>query len=170
MNFDGYIPVDERLRRALATFPELRVQELDAQFEDTPSGMMLICRVSVWRTPDDPIPTIASVAEPYPGRTPYTKNSERAVGFTSALGRALGYMGFGIEKGIASRNEVQARVEDQPTDWEPSAGQVTLLRTSLGYTGPMPTDRDEFNSLVTDLKEAKRKAAIRKTDDQEEPF
>jgi hypothetical protein len=31
------------------------------------------------------------------------------VGFTSALGRALGYMGIGINKAIASRNEVEAR-------------------------------------------------------------
>jgi hypothetical protein len=34
--------------------------------------------------------------------------SENEVGFTSALGRALGYMGFGINKSIASRNEVEA--------------------------------------------------------------
>jgi hypothetical protein len=31
------------------------------------------------------------------------------VGMTSALGRALGYMGFGINKSIASKNEIQAR-------------------------------------------------------------
>jgi hypothetical protein len=34
--------------------------------------------------------------------------SENEVGFTRALGRALGYMGFGINKSIASRNEVEA--------------------------------------------------------------
>ena len=37
------------------------------------------------------------------------------MGFTSALGRALGYMGFGIDKSIASRDEVQAAQSRQPT-------------------------------------------------------
>lgn len=37
------------------------------------------------------------------------------VGMTSALGRALGYMGCGVSKAIASRNEVEAR-QDQPAD------------------------------------------------------
>jgi hypothetical protein len=41
--------------------------------------------------------------------------SENEVGFTSALGRALGYMGFGINKSIASRNEVEAAQSRQPT-------------------------------------------------------
>jgi hypothetical protein len=64
--------------------------------------------VTVWRDSTDPIPAIASACEVYPGRTPFTKMSENEVGFTSALGRALGYMGFGINKSIASRNEVEA--------------------------------------------------------------
>ena len=33
------------------------------------------------------------------------------VGMTSALGRALGYMGCGVAKAIASRNEVEARLD-----------------------------------------------------------
>jgi rRNA processing protein Krr1/Pno1 len=33
------------------------------------------------------------------------------VGMTSALGRALGYMGCGVSKSIASRNEVEARLD-----------------------------------------------------------
>jgi hypothetical protein len=36
------------------------------------------------------------------------------VGFTSALGRALGYMGFGITKSIASANEVKNRPPESP--------------------------------------------------------
>jgi uncharacterized small protein (DUF1192 family) len=66
----------------------------------------------VYRDIDDALPAIATAAEPYPGKTPYTKNSEFMVGMTSALGRALGYMGFGVNKSIASKNEVLARQED----------------------------------------------------------
>jgi hypothetical protein len=70
------------------------------------------CTVTVYRDVDDALPAIATAAEPYPGKTPYTKNSEFMVGMTSALGRALGYMGFGVNKSIASKNEVLARQED----------------------------------------------------------
>jgi hypothetical protein len=74
------------------------------------------CTITVWRDAADLIPSIATAAEPYPGKTPYTKNSEFMVGMTSALGRALGYMGFGINKSIASRNEIEARQDPKKPD------------------------------------------------------
>ena len=37
-------------------------------------------------------------------------------GFTSALGRALGYLGIGIDTSIASANEVQNAVKNQDND------------------------------------------------------
>jgi len=74
------------------------------------------CTITVWRDAADLIPSIATAAEPYPGKTPYTKNSEFMVGMTSALGRALGYMGFGISKSIASRNEIEARQDPKKPD------------------------------------------------------
>jgi hypothetical protein len=40
------------------------------------------------------------------------------VGFTSALGRALGYMGYGIDKSIASHDEIKHR-QDLPEDVNP---------------------------------------------------
>jgi hypothetical protein len=60
-------------------------------------------------TDTDPLPTTAYCWEPIPGRTPYTKGSEMMNASTSCLGRALGFLGMGIGKSIASRNEVQAR-------------------------------------------------------------
>jgi len=78
-----------------------------------PDGSTFIrCTVTVWRDNADALPVIASAAEPYPGNTPYTKRSEYMVGMTSALGRALGYMGCGVSKAIASRNEVEARLDN----------------------------------------------------------
>jgi hypothetical protein len=63
----------------------------------------------VWRDDTDPLPTTAYCWEAIPGRTPYTKGSEMMNASTSCLGRALGFLGMGIGKSIASRNEVQAR-------------------------------------------------------------
>jgi hypothetical protein len=41
------------------------------------------------------------------------------VGFTSALGRGLGYMGYGIDKSIASHDEIKHRQELPPTEDDP---------------------------------------------------
>ena len=61
MDLGNYVQVHDRLLMALEKYPELRIQELEANFaEFVPEGLVLICRVSVWRTPDDPVPTIAS--------------------------------------------------------------------------------------------------------------
>lgn len=162
-NLEGYVDVPTRLRLALEAYPDLRVQEGQAYIEETPAGHVLICKVTVYRTADDTRPTIASASEPYPGLTPYTRNSERMVGFTSALGRALGYMGFGIQNGIASANEVAARRTDGDTANSrserstgtaslsaPSDGQIRLLR-ALGST-QTPATKTEAMKLIDELK------------------
>ncbi len=109
MNLDGYVPVVERLRRARADHPDLRVVELPHDVVTIGDRISILCRVEVRLDPSDPCPTIGSVLEPFPGSTPFTRGSELMVGYTSALGRALGYLGYGIEHGIASRDEVEAR-------------------------------------------------------------
>ena len=115
-NLDNYVDVPTRLNLALKKYPDLRIQETGREIIEMPDKSCFIrCTVTVWRDATDPIPSIASACEIYPGRTPYTKMSENEVGYTSALGRALGYMGFGINKSIASRNEVEAAQSRQPT-------------------------------------------------------
>jgi hypothetical protein len=114
-NLDNYVDVPTRLNMALKKYPDLRIQETAREIIEMPDKSCFIrCTVTVWRDANDPIPAIASACEIYPGRTPYTKMSENEVGYTSALGRALGYMGFGISKSIASRNEVEAAQSRQP--------------------------------------------------------
>ena len=113
----GYVDVATRLRMALKDWPQLRIQETSCTLEQVGEQLFLICVVTVWRDERDAVPVIASAAEQVPGRTPYTRNAERMVGFTSALGRALGYMGYGIDKAIASADEVHHRKdedEDRP--------------------------------------------------------
>jgi len=115
-NLDNYVDVPTRLNLALKKYPDLRIQETAREVLEMPDKSCFIrCTVTVWRDQTDPIPAIASACEIYPGRTPYTKMSENEVGYTSALGRALGYMGFGINKSIASRDEIEAAQSRQPT-------------------------------------------------------
>ena len=112
MNLDGYVPVDARLRMALNKYPNLRVVEEGYRVVGLGDRTFLECVVWVYPTPDDERPVRGCVLEPWPGKTSFTRDSEAAVGFTSALGRALGYLGFGIERGIASVDEIRARTED----------------------------------------------------------
>jgi hypothetical protein len=119
-SLDNYVDVATRLRLAFEKYPDLRIQETGREVIEMPDKSCFIrCTVTVWRDANDPIPAIATAAELYPGRTPYTKNSENEVGFTSALGRALGYMGFAISNAIASRDEVQAAQSRQQTHLAP---------------------------------------------------
>jgi hypothetical protein len=131
-NIDNYVDVPTRLAEALKKHPNLRIQETSAEVVTMPDGSTFYrCTVTVWRDETDPIPSIATAAEPYPGKTPYTKNSEFMVGMTSALGRALGYMGFGINKSIESRNEIEARQDPKKPD-----AQIAPIRRETSSAHP----------------------------------
>lgn len=114
MDLGDYIEVKDRLRMALTDHPALRVVEDTPELLEIGDRLFLNCRVTVYRDPDDTRPMVAQAWEPLPGRTPYTRDSELMVGMTSALGRALGYMGYGISKSIASANEVKNRLTESP--------------------------------------------------------
>jgi hypothetical protein len=101
---------------AFERWPELRIQETHREVIEMPDKSCFIrCVVTIWRSPEDLIPVIASACEIYPGKTSFTKSSESEVGYTSAIGRGLAMMGIGANKSIASRDEVQAAQSRQPT-------------------------------------------------------
>ena len=110
-NLDNYVDVPTRLRMALEKYPDLRIQESQPTFREVNDKLYIEIRCTVWRDKDDQLPTIAFCWEPFPGTTPYTRDSEQMNASTSALGRALGMMGFGIDHKMASKQEVLARQE-----------------------------------------------------------
>ena len=118
MSFDlsEYVDVKTRLKQALKLYPQLRIVEHRPEITQVGDQLFIECSVTVSRDPDDPIPVTAYIFEPYPGKTSFTKNSEQANGATSVLGRALGYMGLGIDKSIASSNEVLGRQQGAEDD------------------------------------------------------
>ena len=113
---DNSVDVATRLKMAFERWPELRIQETHREVIEMPDKSCFIrCVVTIWRSPEDLIPVIASACEIYPGKTSFTKSSESEVGYTSAIGRGLAMMGIGANKSIASRDEVQAAQSRQPT-------------------------------------------------------
>ena len=136
MAFDlsEYVDVKTRLKQALKVFPQLRIVEHRPEITQVGDQLFIECSVTVSRDPEDPIPVTAYMFEPYPGRTTFTKLSEQANGATSALGRALGYMGFGIDKSIASSNEVLGR--QQAAEDTDRTKVVSIARPTPTLDGP----------------------------------
>jgi hypothetical protein len=136
MAFDlsEYVDVKTRLKQALALYPQLRIVEHRPEITQVGDQLFIECSVTVSRDPEDPIPVTAYMFEPYPGRTTFTKLSEQANGATSALGRALGYMGFGIDKSIASSNEVLGR--QQAAEDTDRTKVVSIARPTPTLDGP----------------------------------
>lgn len=105
----GYVTVNERLKAALERWPDLRVVELPFEIHEIAGETYLWTAVHVYPTPDETRPIRGSVLEPIrPERHPL-HHSELMTGYTSGLGRALGYLGLGIDAGIATSDEIQAR-------------------------------------------------------------
>jgi hypothetical protein len=138
MSYDlgDYVDVKTRLTLALAKWPDLRVMEHEPKIVEMPDGRTFIqAAVTVWRDPADEMPSIAYCFEPYPGLTPYTKNSEQPNASTSALGRALGAMGIGISHALATANEVRNRsaekhpaADEHPVQQKPRAQAGSAMR------------------------------------------
>jgi hypothetical protein len=165
MSYDlsDYVDVKTRLVQAFEKYPQLRITEHRPVPVQVGDQIMIECAVTVARDPDDPVPVTAYMYEPFPGRTPYTKLSEQANGATSALGRALGYMGFGITASLASANEVRNRQEqpsrvDQIEDRRQAKvggnaratqGQIDLIRNMSEERG-QDVDEDALTELSFD--------------------
>lgn len=77
------------------------------------------------------VPKSSAHAQEYRDNTYINKTSFLENGFTSALGRALGYLGIGIDASIASAQEMVNAVENQKDD-KPWLNETQLRATLKG--------------------------------------
>ena len=169
MNLGDYVDVPTRFKLALEKWPELRVVEEPAKVIAVGDKTFIAVTMTVYRDPLDPLPCVATCWEIFPGRTPFTANSEAMNCSTSALGRALGMMiPFGK---MASFEEVQNRQNDTPAaptvspsrgtqtkatpadgdkPWPVSKSQLQTL-SAIGYDGPVPADWKEANAIIKQM-------------------
>lgn len=157
-SLDNYVDVPTRLKQALARWPELRVHEDQPVIREIGNKLYIEVRTTVHRDPDDKLPAIAYCWEPWPGTTPYTRDSEQMNASTSALGRALGFM-LAFDK-MASREEVRNRQPaeakdgsqlEQPFDDDsvtsitraskPQLGMIRALQRAAGLTDDQLKER-----------------------------
>jgi hypothetical protein len=145
----GYNEVATRIVEARKKHPEGILRPLDPaapyKIETIDGKTFIVYAAAFYRTPDDQMPGIGVAWEPFPGTTPYTRNSELMNAETSAWGRALvAAFAADTKKGIATSLDVRTREaerqqqygppDDQgwPTQPEPGEQLVTkALRTRL---------------------------------------
>jgi hypothetical protein len=104
-----YVDVPARLRMLAEKFPDVRIVESEPRIRSIGDKTFIEVRVQAWRSPDDQHPAIAYCWEPFPGDTPYTRDSEQMNAATSALGRLCALMLPGAFAKQASANEVLHR-------------------------------------------------------------
>jgi hypothetical protein len=105
-----YVDVKERIRLFYEVHPDGRLTTTRIKVTSKPDGVPRVwASAAAFRTPDDPIPGVGTSWMILPGSTPYTRGSEIENTETSAWGRAIGALGIGIDKSIASRDEVNAK-------------------------------------------------------------
>lgn len=104
-----YVEVKTRIKLFYERYPDGRLVTNDVRVsvdDDTPR---VWAQALAYRTPDDPHPGVGWSWMVLPGSTSYTKGSELENTETSAWGRAIGSLGIGIEKSIASGDEIKSK-------------------------------------------------------------
>jgi hypothetical protein len=116
MSYDisDYVDVKTRIELLYKKFPEASIQfEYKGLMEGNPDFIWGIAYV--YRTPDDPRPATGTCSELAQGKTAFTRGSELANLETSAIGRAIGCLGIGLGKSMATKQEVNAAQARQVT-------------------------------------------------------
>ena len=108
----NYITVNERLKhfRTEPTFDGWQINEQLVHIDEKEG----IFKVTICDTKG--VEMASAHSQEYRDSSYINKTSFVENGFTSALGRALGYLGIGIDTSIASANDVQNAVKNQDND------------------------------------------------------
>ena len=101
-DLSGYLPVAERIEQFKLEFPDGCLRPFDPahpyRLETLGDRTFIVYVAAAYRSPDDPMPGIGCAWELFPGKTPYTKDSELMNAETSAFGRAIAALGIGARR------------------------------------------------------------------------
>jgi hypothetical protein len=118
---NDYVDVSARIAEFRAKYPEGSLQPADLaqpyRVETIGDRTYIVVVAAAYRSPGDERPGIGMAYEQWPGRTPYTKDSELQNAETSAWGRAIvAALASDAKKGIASAEEVRNRQADRQAE------------------------------------------------------
>lgn len=114
-----YVEVADRILDFYKAFPKGSLTRGDWGVREVDGKTFIVYTALAHRDPDDRHPGVGTAWEPFPGGTPYTKNSELMNAETSAWGRAIIATGLVSNGKIASREEVINRMHDGDSEPEP---------------------------------------------------
>lgn len=118
-----YVDVPARIAEFRAKYPDGSLQPADLshpyRIEQIGDQHYVVVVAAAYRSPEDPRPGVGMAYEQWPGRTPYTKNSELQNAETSAWGRAIVAALAADTKRIASAEDVRNRRADD--EWDSAA-------------------------------------------------
>ena len=148
-----YITVNERLIyfRNTNEFEGFGIKEDIVSIDDTEG----IFKVTIYDSNGEPI--VSAHAQEYRDSSYINKTSFVENGFTSALGRALGYLGIGIDTSIASANEVQNAVTNQKSE-----NKKWLTESQLNATLKGTKDQAEKVLISYKMKKVYREQIVNK--------
>lgn len=116
MSYDlsEYVDVKTRIELFYAKYPDGSIQfEFKGIMDGNPEFIWGIA--TAYRNPEDPRPATGTCSELAQGKTAFTRGSELANLETSAIGRAIGALGIGLGKSMATKQEVNAAQARQVT-------------------------------------------------------
>lgn len=140
-SLDDYIDVAERIDKFSAKYPEGTLQTIAWTVETVDEQTFIVYRAAAYRTPDDPRPGHGIAWEPFPGVTPYTRNSELMNAETAAWGRAIVACGLTSNRKIASLQEVRDRRNGNGAEPPPDRTQTEPRPNQPLAEAPKPSGR-----------------------------
>lgn len=130
-----YVTVAERVQ-ALHEDKEIKGKPLTITSEFIPNGEMIVCRATVIIGEN----TFTGTSAANPAKA-IEKQSPYEVAETSAIGRALGFAGYGIVEGIATADEI-VKATSTPTQTPP----------------PQPVEKPSERQIIGMITEPQRRA------------
>jgi hypothetical protein len=142
-NPNEYATVNERIAKFKAEYPEGSIQTEIVKYENG----LIVVKAYAFRDREDIHPSTGHAQEvegsSYINKTSALENCE-----TSAVGRALAFLGFEVKKAIASREEVEkARRREEAL--KQSGDRTDKTITGLDRSTPQAYQKPEFDPVLT---------------------
>lgn len=116
-DLSGYVTVPQRITQFRDKHPQGCLRPVDPanpyKLVELGSRVFIVYAAAAYRDAGDPLPGIGVAWEPFPGKTPYTRDSELMNAETSAWGRAIvAALAADTQSGIATQEDVRNRHDD----------------------------------------------------------
>lgn len=143
-----YVDVPARIAEFRTKHPEGSLQPANLaepyRVETIGDKTYVVVVAAAYRSPEDPRPGIGMAYEQFPGRTPYTRDSELQNAETSAWGRAIvAALAADTKRSVASAEEVRNRRADQEWERNPSWDPAEQEMLVTGWTAEIEDAADE---------------------------